>query len=192
MSPLSCDICNLTFDSVTELSNHNYDIHVDLVKVSLNETLSISRVDGRFDCPKCPSKLSTPTTFNRHLINKHNGRCSPVSNKRKRSEVDDTDNNNNSDDGGDTSVNGHGPSSLSESNGYLLTDYDRSVLMATGVMDRSKAHQKGILVMVLIMGVKPIILKTESGEKIYMLTNQKTIYKLVTDQPGRGVWLQPV
>lgn len=59
------------------------------------ETVSVSRIDGKFTCPKCSSKLNSPTTLNRQLGKMHDGRCSTSSirKKRLRSEVDNNDNN---------------------------------------------------------------------------------------------------
>ncbi|ORE09470.1 hypothetical protein BCV72DRAFT_302710 [Rhizopus microsporus var. microsporus] len=59
------------------------------------ETALVSRVDGKFTCPKYSSRLISPTTLNCHLGKMHGGRCSTASKRRKRlySEMDSNDNN---------------------------------------------------------------------------------------------------
>lgn len=105
--------------------------------------------------------------------------------------MDDTDNNNNSENGAGTSVNGHGSSSSSASDGYLLSGYDRCVLMAAGAMDRSKAHQKELLVLILKLGLKPISVTNEDGKKFYLLAHSNLIAQSIADYPA-GVWMRPV
>lgn len=45
--------------------------------------MEVSKIEGKFHCPECPSKLSTPTTFNAHLKTKHNGQCEVAYNTKK-------------------------------------------------------------------------------------------------------------
>ncbi|ORE01789.1 hypothetical protein BCV72DRAFT_281822, partial [Rhizopus microsporus var. microsporus] len=80
-----CNVCSLSFETDIKLANHKYDAHIDLVKASFgDETVLVSRVDGKFTCPKCSNRLISPTTLNRHLSKMHDGHCSTVSKRRKR------------------------------------------------------------------------------------------------------------
>ncbi|KAI8977086.1 hypothetical protein BDF20DRAFT_542518 [Mycotypha africana] len=82
-----CHICEKEFPSPTKLYNHGYDVHVDTLQVTIDKKTSIvERIDSKFSCPDCPSRLSTTRSFNDHLKKKHKGTCSALS-KAEKSQV---------------------------------------------------------------------------------------------------------
>ncbi|CEJ05571.1 hypothetical protein RMCBS344292_19509 [Rhizopus microsporus] len=75
--------------------NHGYDVHVDTLQVTINKkTTIVKRINSKFSCPDCPSRLSTSRSFNDHLKKKHKGTCSALSKaeRRRDMETDDDDN----------------------------------------------------------------------------------------------------
>ena len=62
-------------------------------KKNIDSIIEVDKINGKFNCPECPSKLSTPTTFNTHLKNKHDGHCETISNNKKRQRLEDDNNN---------------------------------------------------------------------------------------------------
>lgn len=133
-------------------------------------------------------------------MKKHNGRCSSVSNKRKWSEADNTDSTIDNSDSNKQgmlitvrlpdkrvprlNINEQDSSSSPTVNPHL-SEYDISVLKTTGTLNRPEAEQKGILVFLLVMGFKPVILKTEDGEEICTLMTQENIDVIIEKESLR-------
>ncbi|CAO3679520.1 unnamed protein product [Rhizopus stolonifer] len=134
-----CSTCNLSFESNKSLANHKYNAHCDLVTVTLDdETVSVSRVNGKFTCPKCSKKLISPTTLKRHLEKRRDGHCtgSPIRKKRLYSEVDSSDNSNNNNN--DNSNNNDNTFNADDSNNS--NDDAQSIILSQHQMQTSRLN----------------------------------------------------
>ncbi|KAG0986945.1 hypothetical protein G6F29_002878 [Rhizopus arrhizus] len=191
-----CHICEKESPSPTKLYNHGYDVHVDTLQVIINKKTSIvERIDSKFSCPDCPSRLSTSRSFNDHLKKKHKGTCSALSKaeKRRDMETDDGDN------GSSVLMKRHkilGPQlNLDELNSNSLTlpplhcDHNAEAVAASNAQDQREPNKKEI-VFSNIGNWKPIALSSECGKTYYMLASPEAFKHLLAKQPT-GLWKPP-
>jgi hypothetical protein len=162
---------------------------------SFLETSIVERIDSKFSCPDCPSRLSTSRSFNDHLKKKHKGTCSAVFKAKKRCdlEIDDDEN-------GSSALMKHhkilGPQlNLDELNSKSLTlpslhcDHNAEAVAASNAQDQTESNTKEIAFS-NIGNWKPIALSSKCGKRYYMLASPETFEHLLAEQPT-GLWKPP-
>ncbi|KAI7894979.1 uncharacterized protein EV154DRAFT_477757 [Mucor mucedo] len=195
VNALRCKDCNVDFKTHSELNNHNYGTHVDKTKVFIgNDTImEVSKVDGKFNCPECSSKLSTPTTFSAHLKKKHNGHCEAISNKTKRRSLED----NNNDNSTTISLKHRKLQSLNlnldeidSSRSPKALDKNTAILLASGTSLGSTREKENSIMLARIGNLEPISIVGGSGKTYHFLKSSDSISDVLTDQPS-GSWTLP-
>lgn len=170
-------------------------------KEQIDTIMEVSKVDGKFNCPECSSKLSTPTTFSAHLKKKHNGHCEAISNKTKRRSLEDNNNDNSTTISlkhrklRSLNLNLDEIDSNSGSSGPLFStsarcDNDMGVLLASNALDLPQTDQEKIIMLSKIGNWKSIAVSLENGKKYYMLASPDLIEDILAEQPT-GVWTLP-
>ncbi|KAI8638231.1 hypothetical protein BD408DRAFT_27838 [Parasitella parasitica] len=191
-----CQTCKTEFPSPVKLYNHSYDVHVNTLQVTINKKTSVvERIDGKFNCPDCRSRLSTSRSFNNHLKKKHKGTCSVLSRAEKRRDLETDDDENTS-----SVLIKHrkilGPQlNLDEFNSNSLTlpslhcGCDTELVVTSNAQDKTELDQEKILFS-NIGNLKPISISSKCGKKYYMLASPETIEHLLAEQPT-GLWRPP-
>ena len=166
-----------------------------MLTFSYLETSIVERIDSKFRCPDCPSRLSTSRSFNDHLKKKHKGACSAVSKAKKRRDSETNDDENDS----SVLIKHHkilGPQlDLDELNSNSLTlpslhcNHNAEAVAASNAQDQTESNEKEIAFS-NIGNWKPIALSSECGKRYYMLASPETFEHLLAEQPT-GLWKPP-
>ncbi|CAO3640945.1 unnamed protein product [Cunninghamella blakesleeana] len=169
-----CKACNLDFETVSKLSNHNYDTHVNVQVNFDDESITIEKNNDKFQRSKCESKLGTATTLKRH-IKKHNSvfKCTSKK-KRQHSELESMD-----DEYPSINLNHRILENeeinlqVDTSNSFpstLQVDKYTAILIASDTLSLSKKDQEKIITLRNIGNWKPIII-------LFMIDNFDTVSK---------------
>lgn len=165
------------------------------VFIGKDTILEVSKVDGKFNCPECSSKLSTPTTFSAHSKNKHNGHCEAISDKSKRRSPEDDKNDNST----IISLKHRKLQSLSlnideidsNSRSQKAVDKNTAILLAFGMSLGSTREKENSIMLAKIGNLEPISLVGGSGIIYHFLKSSDSISDVLNDQPS-GSWTLPV
>ncbi|KAI7859233.1 hypothetical protein BDC45DRAFT_531134 [Circinella umbellata] len=188
-----CKDCNVDFKASSELYNHNYRVHVNKTKVVINKEIDtiieVNKIGDKFNCPECPSKLSTPTTFNIHLKNKHDSYCKAISKGKKRLSLEDDNND------GSTSVSlkhqklpsAHltlDESDSTQSQKEPQNDKNTVITLASSTFLGSTREKENSIMLAKIGNLEPVTLKNKNGKNYHFLTSPENIDQVLTDQPS--------
>ncbi|KAG1579184.1 hypothetical protein G6F46_011095 [Rhizopus delemar] len=159
------------------------------------KTSVVERIDGKFNCPDCRSKLSTFRSFNNHVQKKHKGTCSTLSRAEKGRDLETDDDENTS----SVLIKHHKPSkreidfSVDNSVTFLTStqfDDDTAVLLACNSLSSSPRIQDNCVLAAKIGKLKPILLRSSNGKIYPFLTASDNISDVLSDEPI-GTWSLP-